>query len=570
MERTVPYTASEEVDLYQRTYYSLLRSSDAVQIRSLEEVHAGMSSLLHQNARDRAPDMTAFIYSLLRLPGCIRETKEIILGQNGAVFQEAGMGNVWSWEQVKGKARRRRCFFNHETQTLACIIASRSDIDDVIPLLTAYQIEWNKLHRLLQHLPDDIDLSKVHKQQDAWYNLAEALMMSEGDLTRWRSICGNHFVDRVLDIKKNEINFQVRLLNGSLIEYNRATNAWWKAIADRVPDLTSQPIYFISSNTHSIANLLSGFALLSQKEINQYLMDADQEELIDEWRQIQTHKVPSSRENFWYYALKKYLQEPKTGDILSRRNEHEASIGIHRINSEHSFDVDAQVFRLSRLNPDWMDPRVTDEQEDLDFLKNSDALILNIDYPLGLAAYNILMEGAGNAGRVLGVYSLGKAATLNGVVGDVMIPYVVHDEHSRNTYLCPRSFQARDVSPHLVYGTVLDNQKAVTVQGTFLQNPTYMDVFYREGYTGIEMEAGPYLSAVFEMFRPKRHPVDEIVNLDRMPFDLGILHYASDRPLSKGKNLGAGTLSYYGMDPTYACSIAVIKRILKLEKDRLS
>ena len=46
MERTVPYTASEEVELYLRTYYSLLRTSDAVQIRSLEEVHAGMNSLL--------------------------------------------------------------------------------------------------------------------------------------------------------------------------------------------------------------------------------------------------------------------------------------------------------------------------------------------------------------------------------------------------------------------------------------------------------------------------------------------------------------------------------------------
>ena len=45
----------------------------------------------------------------------------------------------------------------------------------------------------------------------------------------------------------------------------------------------------------------------------------------------------------------------------------------------------------------------------------------------------------------------------------------------------------------------LDNQKAVTVLGTFLQNSTYMDVFYREGYTDIEMEAGPYLSAVYEM-----------------------------------------------------------------------
>jgi hypothetical protein len=67
------------------------------------------------------------------------------------------------------------------------------------------------------------------------------------------------------------------------------------------------------------------------------------------------------------------------------------------------------------------------------------------------------------------------------------------------------------------------------------------------------------------MFRPNRHPVDEIVNLDRVPFDLGILHYASDKPLSKGKNLGAGTLSYYGMDPTYACSLAIIQRIFQLE-----
>ena len=568
MERTVPYTASEEVELYLRTYYSLLRTSDAVQIRSLEEVHAGMKSLLHQHARDRAPDMTAFIYALLRLPGCIGETKEIVLGQSGSIFREAGMGDVWSWEQVNGKARRRRCFYNEEKQILACIVASRSDIDDVIPLLTAYQIEWNKLHRLLQHLPNDIDLSKAHKQTDTWYNLAEALMMSVGDLTRWRSICGKDFVNRVQEIKSCERFFQVRLLNGSLIEYNRATNAWWSVIAERVPDLLTHPIYFISSNTHSFVNLLSGFALKNQKEINQYLINADQQELLDEWRQIQTHTVPSSRENFWYYALKKYLQEPNTEEIFNRRNEHEAASGIQRIDSEHSFDVDAQVINISKLIPGWMDDRVKNDLGDLAFFEKSDALILNIDYPLGLAAYNILMEVAENAGNILGVYSIGKAATLNGVVGDVMIPYVVHDEHSRNTYLIPRAFDARDVSPNLIYGTVLDNQKAVTVRGTFLQNRSYMDVFYREGYTGIEMEAGPYLSAVYEMFRPTRHPIDEIVNLDRVPFDLGILHYASDRPLSKGKNLGAGTLSYYGMDPTYACSLAIIRRIINLEKTR--
>ena len=386
MERTVPYTASEEVELYQRTYYSLLRTSDTVQIRSIEEVHAGMNSLLHQHARHQEPDMTAFIYALLRLPECIRDTKEIVLGQTGAVFKEAGLGNVWEWEQVNGKARRRRCFYNNDKNILACIIASRSDIDDVIPMLTAFQIEWNKIHQLLQYLPDGIDLTQVHKHHDAWYNLAEALMMSVSDLTRWRSTCGDDFINWIEKIKSRELNFLVRLLNGSLIEYNRATSDWWKVIEKRVPDLLDRPVYFISSNTHSFANLLSGFALKNQKEINQYLVNAGQEELLGEWHQIQSQKVPSSEENFLYYALKKYIQEPGSKKIAKRRLDHEMSCGIHRISSEHSFDVAAQVFDLSNLNPDWLDPRIMNGLADLDFLTRSNALILNIDYPLGIGS----------------------------------------------------------------------------------------------------------------------------------------------------------------------------------------
>ena len=91
-----------------------------------------------------------------------------------------------------------------------------------------------------------------------------------------------------------------------------------------------------------------------------------------------------------------------------------------------------------------------------------------------------------------------------------------------------------------------------------------------EGYADIEMEAGPYLSAVYEMSRPKRHPVNEIVSLHDLPFDLGILHYASDTPLGKGENLGAGTLSYYGMDSTYAAAVAILRRIFAREAARLS
>ncbi|HLE28154.1 MAG TPA: hypothetical protein VI793_08560, partial [Anaerolineales bacterium] len=75
-------------------------------------------------------------------------------------------------------------------------------------------------------------------------------------------------------------------------------------------------------------------------------------------------------------------------------------------------------------------------------------------------------------------------------------------------------------------------------------------------------------SAACELARPQRYPVDEIVNLYGVPFDLGIVHYASDTPLSKGRNLGAGNLSYFGMDPTYAASIAILRRIFELEIGR--
>jgi hypothetical protein len=261
------------------------------------------------------------------------------------------------------------------------------------------------------------------------------------------------------------------------------------------------------------------------------------------------------------------MQTPEGSGFRGVRREHEQECGVIRVDSEHYFDVDIQIVEISKLRPEWMDSRLC--QGDFKFLSQSDALILNIDYPLGMAAYNILSEVAGHVGDILGVYILGKAATLNGTIGDVMIPNVIHDEHSRNTYLIPNCYLASDVASYLVYGTVLDNQKAVTVLGTFLQNAQYMDVFYREGYTDIEMEAGPYLSAVYEMFRPKRHPYDEIVNFRNLPFDLGIVHYASDTPLSKGKNLGARTLSYFGMDPTYATSIATLRRILDLERKRI-
>ena len=568
MDRTVPSTASEEIELYIRTVYSLLRSTAEVQLRTLEEVHAGMNSSLHPNARKPAPDVPAFIYCLLRLPDCMLNVRSVVIGQSFAVFAQHGYDNVRTWEQVYARARRRRSFFDGN-ETLACFIASRSDIDDIIPVLTTYQIEWNKLHRQLRRSPYDLFRKAREHTSPAFKELARHLEMAPEDLERLRTVWQNSFYSNLECIARQPCALGVRLLSGSLSEYWRATRTWWDNIEINCPELMERPVYFISSNTHSIVNLATGFALQREDELVEFLGRKDNRDLLTEWKDIREQSVPSNRENFLYYVLKKMQQTAEGSYLAAEQVAYEKAHGIKRITNELSFDVEAQVIDIARVAESGFDPRLSIPGCDDSCLTQSDALILNIDYPLGYGAYNILAKVAEHTNPLLGVYIMGKAASLNGVRGDVMIPIVVQDEHSHNTYLFQNTFIASDVSPYLTYGTVLDNQKAVTVLGTFLQNARVMEVIYREGYTDIEMEAGPYLSAVYEMYRPQRHPVNEIVNLYGVPFDVGILHYASDTPMGKGKNLAAGTLSYFGMDSTYATSIAILRRIFRKEQDRI-
>jgi hypothetical protein len=55
------------------------------------------------------------------------------------------------------------------------------------------------------------------------------------------------------------------------------------------------------------------------------------------------------------------------------------------------------------------------------------------------------------------------------------------------------------------------------------------------------------------------------VNFSKLPIDFGIIHYASDTPYTQARTLGARGLSYYGLDSTYASSVAILRRILTQE-----
>ena len=580
MLRDVPSRGNEEIDLYMRTYYSLLRSSGDILVRSLEETHCAMNSSLHVGADEPTPDVSAFVYSVMRLPQCMPQVRVILMGQSDEVFNRRGYRDVEKWQTVTAHSRRRKMFFDG-AGTLAAFIASVSDIDDLIPMLVAYQLEWNKLHERLVGTPIVARIEahvtgRVPLSPDEVGDVTKALDISADDFVKLQTAWGPALWPNLLRIGRERKDMSIRLLAGSLTDYRRATDGWWFTVSREVDlylksDLFYRPVYFVSSNTHSLVNLLGGYARSIEAELAAFLERANPEDLWYHYQRIKAGEEAGGLNDLLYYSLGKYLRD---GSKEEQAEKQAAMHGFHRecgifhVENPLYLDVAAQVIELKSLCPGSFDPRL--DVEGLEALSASNAVIFNVDYPLGMAAYHIFTQVAANLGELQGVYVMGKAATLNSQVGDVMIPNVVYDEHSQNTFLFKNCFIAADVAPYLARGSVFDNQKTVTVRGTFLQNKDFVSVFYKEGYTDIEMEAGPYLSGLYENIYPKRYPNNEIVNLFiNAPYDIGLIHYASDTPYSRRQLLLSKSLSYFGVDATYAASIAILRRILSQEVKQL-
>src|SRR6058998_1905887 len=517
----------DAVELYTRTYGTLLRSSGETKLKVLEQSHIGMRSSLHPKAGSAEPDTGALIYALRRLPPCISTVRRIVLGQSAEVFKRLLNVDVERWEMQSSPGRRRRYYYDGK-ETLAVYIASPSDIDDVIPQLVALQIEWNKLHALLSAE----DLSGVQTVAEQ-FQVLQRLGISEDDAIRLVEIWTD-LLSPLRRIRADEKDFTVRMLGGSRIGYIKATRRWWAPIESLMQNqgVGDRPVYFISSNTHSLVNLLSGSARRHQQEIVDYIERSNNLELVPELRKLRQGQSRGNWDNFLYYAARSYYgQSPEAGERRAQRTSEEEARGIFFLPSHAGLDVAAQVIILDRLVASDLDARLGDPPADR--LKRSPAVLINVNYPLGLGAYNVLREVAVSVGTLRGVYVLGKAATLNGSIGDIMIANVVFEEHSESTYL---------------------------------QNRGYLDFYHRESFTVVEMEGGPYLNALYEATESSRYPMRENINFTKLPFDLGVLHYASDTPYTQARTLGARGLSYYGMDSTYASSVAILRRILAQER----
>jgi len=168
--------------------------------------------------------------------------------------------------------RRRRMFFDGRDR-LAAYIASVSDIDDLIPQLVTYEIEWNKLHTLLEsshpYLPWSNAISERTRQVLSFPSMI------------WRAwpVCAGRAVGQPARHCRDAQRMAVHLLAGSANDYRKATRGWWNAVLENVADvnLCDRPMYFVSSNTTAWSNLLVGYARQRQEDLIAGLEQGDPE-----------------------------------------------------------------------------------------------------------------------------------------------------------------------------------------------------------------------------------------------------------------------------------------------------
>jgi hypothetical protein len=317
----------------------------------LVETHEGWTHY-PQPARSIRPDVSALIYASLRLPACIVPARLILLGQRTAVFQR------WGYPTESGSRSQHRLVAVGLISTVTrpgADIASRSDIDDILPTLTAYQIEEqnsplfidHSLRKLIDGLTPDSLLDESVQEV-----LASSMNISLDDLARLLMVWKTEALSSLKAMAAERKKLAVRLLAGSLADYRKAVGFWWRNVCEQTSSLEygNRRVYFISSNPHSVSNLWTGHALRRHDDLIRYMEEAGHESLLAEYHDIESQAVPSNRENFFYYVYKKYLQDRGEAAIAERRAD-EQEIGLFRVSSAHGFELMPKSSSCRKFGP---------------------------------------------------------------------------------------------------------------------------------------------------------------------------------------------------------------------------
>jgi Family of unknown function (DUF6909) len=522
-----------------------------LEISQLLSAYRDMQPSLHRHCNtEDVVDIEAVLYAADRLPASIFQVKEILIQADvpDKLPEMAGL------EKLSTDARRRPTFQVGDDVIIVVAREGRTELLDLITLLCTYQLEANKIADLLRGTAVYGDIAQVlqddsHSLEDRnrlLARLAFELGTTDDLIVALDKNWNGELLERLHFLTNNPPRFVARLHRDYSIEASRSQAKKWATNLKREVEALhcgDGPVHILSSNTHSTVNLLAGYALQVEDEVWQWALTKSEH--------IEYLETAERTPNITYFLLRDWLKaHPQR---KAEKESWEKTMGVCHLADAYYTGVHSQVIELAKVDPTKADPRL---QPFLSKLQRSHAVLVNFDYAFGEQA-GILVEQLFKAfqHRVASFSIMGKAGTVVGGRGGVMLPTYLLKEGSRDVYDLPfgNALQESDFSD-LNLGKVHSGGPMLTVAGTILQNEKML-LKYREDWNilGLEMEGIPYIRALHQCLKR-----------DWVSSDLEVLvgYYASDAPLEVGETL-ARELAFEGLDPTYGLNIAILRTIFK-------
>ena len=258
-------------------------------------------------------------------------------------------------------------------------------------------------------------------------------------------------------------------------------------------------------------------------------------------------------------TIAKELSKSESAPLRDKVRKFALANGMKEIIDLNGMNIDAQIFDLANFGlenlPEELNISTNIEQDQI-------PVFIVIDYAFGEQAYEVMdellkpyeIEDKKVPINVTGIAIMGKAGTLKGQKGDIMIPNAHVFEGSADNYPVYNLFSKEDFQGNGL--AVFDDGPMVTVLGTSLQNKDILRYFAKSswGAIGLEMEGAHYQKAI--------QGASFIRKSVKKDIQLYYAYYASDNPLISGQTLASGGLGIGGVKPTYLISKRIIQKFL--------
>lgn len=529
-----------------RGYYKLSGKSGQTLEQALRQISPEIYGSMNN---PKIVELKGLEYVLDRLPRGIESCSRIVM-----TAQEDLEGT--SFEKIQPLKRRRISYRVSDHEMCFIITRGMSEIYDILTHLAFLFIEAKKIHSCMKDAQGDP--TREWRELEKTTSHLDELSSEELDHALWHLsiLLGRTYHETKETYTYLENNKREEQSNSGLFQIIQGLGETVAAALGQQLDLT---VYFTPVLTNVIIHQIYGkkwaaaikgkLAELGLTRRPLHIISANLHSFVKTLYAYSAAKAASDKnisENLYEFIQ---ARRDQTDDV----KEFAKQYGFHEITDSSGANVDCQLIDTSRLGPLQFHPGLNIDRR---MLEEQKPVLLIMDYAFGSQAFELLDEllqpwNGETTPDIRSISIMGKAGTLTGAKGDIMLAAAHVLEGGPHTYIVHNDLAREDFDSD----AAVHVGPMITVYGTSLQNRDVLEKFKTTTWraVGLEMEGGHYQRAI-DAAIVRGHISPQV--------QVRYAYYASDNPLLSGQTLAAGGLGNEGIRPTYMIAKVFLEKIL--------